>query len=256
MQRSIWIVLLAGLMGACDVGWFSSEVVYVTPGVLNMRSGPSTRDKVIRRLERGLELTVLARQEKWVRLRLEDGVEGWVHGDYVGTVADVRARFEQDLSRRRSVPRGTTTTVGPSGNTGPTIGRAIDSMVSGMPVPLAIERLDPLDGTDRRMGVAAEGQLVAEFWGDPRDLERAMLMVKVLEVGEEDLVRNSAAAHAFVTNAMPGLEKDVEWMSQRLQELSSGDVGEGALKTTRREVTFHFLKALGTVRITVEVPTA
>ena len=260
MTRLIWTGVLVGLLGACDLrdryGSFG-DAVFVTAGVLNMREGPSAKHPVLRRLERGQELTVLVRKEKWVHVRLPDRLEGWVHGDYVGSAADVRARFEKDLKRRSPTrPRGSTPRRSPStGATTRRIGRSIDDLIAGLTAPLSIEQLDPLDGVDRRMGVAAQGQLVAEFWGDPENLVRAMLMVKVVDVDEGDLDRNASSAYAFVNNAMPQLERDVDWMRDKLLELSSKDVGEGALKTARRQVSFQFLKALGTVRITVEVPT-
>ncbi len=261
MTRLIVTGILLCFLGGCDlVDYYNStgEVVFVTPGVLNMREGPSAKHLVVRRLERGQELAVVKREAKWVRVRLSDRLEGWVHGDYVGTPADVRARLERDLKRRSptrssgsvpkrsSLPRATTAHIGLS----------IDDLIGGLTVPLSIEQLDAMDGTERRVGVGGQGHLMAEFWGDSENLERATLIVKVGDIDEADLDRNASSAFAFVQNAMPKLRKDVDWMRNKLIELSSRDIGEGALKTSRRQVSFHFLKALGSVRITVELPEA
>ncbi len=255
MARLIWVGMLVGIVGGCDLrdqyGAFG-DVVFVTPGVLNMREGPSTRSAVVRRLERGQELGVLSRNGKWVNVRLPDRVEGWVHGDYIGSAADVRARFERDLKSRRpsrSQPARTRSPRAPTDAKG--IGRSIDDL--GLGLWHEIEELDPLDGIERRMSIIEDGQLVAEFWGNPEDLNRATLLVRVR--GEDvDLDRNAGIARLFVRNAMPGLDRDNAWMHAKLLELSSKDVGEGTLKTTHRQVSFYFIKALGSVRITVETP--
>ena len=254
MIRLIWAGTLVCVLGACDLrdryGSFGNEV-FVTPGVLNMRKGPSPKHAVLRRLERGQELTILTRQEKWVEVRLPDRVEGWVHGDYVGTAADVRARFEKDLKKRGSGSRNPSAPAKRHRSTSAGIGRSVDDLAASL--WLDIERLESIDGMERRMAVLGEGQLVAEFWGDPQDLERASLLVKVR--GEDaDLDRNVGIARLFVRNAMPQLDRDNAWMRDKLLELSSKDAGEWTLKTTQRQVSFHFIKALGTVRIAVEVP--
>jgi uncharacterized protein YgiM (DUF1202 family) len=45
---------------------------------VNLRQGPSMNDKIIRVLKKGTKLTVLEEKAGWLRVRLEDGTEGWV----------------------------------------------------------------------------------------------------------------------------------------------------------------------------------
>lgn len=257
-------VLVAGLVlsafVACDlVRQYAGlqEVAYVTASVLNVRRGPSTGNTVVGRLERGQEIVILDREDAWIQAKLPDGSRGWIHGDYVGSPKDVRAKFEADLKRRRgkrSTPnRQPTRRVKPADPDG-FLGVSIEDLIEGLPISIHVEQLDPMDGVERWMGASGDGQVVVQFWGDASDLERATMMVSVRDIDDADFERNANAALAFIRNGMPGLERDHDWMQLRLLEISSKDTGEGSLKSRRRQVTFQFLKPLGSVRIVVEVP--
>jgi hypothetical protein len=239
------------------------EAVFVLPPVLNLRQGPSTSTPVLRRLQRGQELKVLEQKEGWNRVRGEGGAEGWVDADFVGSAAEVRARFEAEVRARRSagsvrrVPDVSTKGKDALSGPGPAPGRpprelTVDGLLRGFPDEMTVEALEPLDGVPRAMGVAAEGQVVAEFWGAPDRLDRASVTVTVLKVSDEELDRNAGLALAFVKNGMPTLDRDRTWMTDRLKLLSSKDTGEGELKAGGRRVAFEFLKPLGAVRILVE----
>jgi uncharacterized protein YgiM (DUF1202 family) len=45
---------------------------------VNFRQGPSMDSKIINVLKKGTRLTVLEEKAGWLRVRLEDGTEGWV----------------------------------------------------------------------------------------------------------------------------------------------------------------------------------
>jgi uncharacterized protein YgiM (DUF1202 family) len=45
---------------------------------VNLRQGPSMDSKIINVLKKGTKLTVLEEKAGWLRVRLEDGTEGWV----------------------------------------------------------------------------------------------------------------------------------------------------------------------------------
>ena len=58
--------------------------LYVQAEALNLRQGPGVGNSVIRQINRGQELTELARREKWVKVRVDDtNMVGWVHSLYV-----------------------------------------------------------------------------------------------------------------------------------------------------------------------------
>ena len=58
--------------------------LYVQAEALNLRQGPGVDNSVIRQINRGQELTELARREKWVKVRVDDtDMVGWVHAMYV-----------------------------------------------------------------------------------------------------------------------------------------------------------------------------
>lgn len=46
--------------------------------LVNLRQGPSMNDTIIRVLKKGTKLVVLEEKAGWLRVRLEDGTEGWV----------------------------------------------------------------------------------------------------------------------------------------------------------------------------------
>ena len=130
--------------------------------------------------------------------------------------------------------------------------QARDGLLDGLPGEISTEILPLLEGVDRVMGATREGQVVVEFWGNENRLKRATMMVSVLNVAESALDLNAAFALGFVKNALPGLNRDQGWMRQRLVEISSGDEGSGELQAKNRTVSFEFLKALGSVRVSVE----
>lgn len=245
------IVLLATL--SCD-RFSSYETTYVVPAVLNVRQGPSVKNKVVTQVRRGQELRIVERQDPWLSVLLPNDAEGWVHGDYAGTAADVRASLERDLRRqqgstvRRRAPRRTA----PRTNVEKSATLSIDDLLEGMPDEIPTEFLPPLEGVQRVMGATRDGQVVVEFWGDEDKLERAMMMVTVLDLDDADLEANADYALRFVKNALPGIDRDRAWMISRLKAISSRDAGSGELKLKNRTVTFEFLKALGAVRVTVE----
>ena len=131
----------------------------------------------------------------------------------------------------------------------------IDGLLADLPADIPTEILPPLEGVSRVMGATREGQVVVEFWGEENRLQRAMMMVTVLNVEDPDLDVNALYALGFVKNALPGLNRDLDWMLQRLRTISSRDSGSGELQAKGRIVSFEFLKALGAVRVTV-VPNA
>jgi uncharacterized protein YgiM (DUF1202 family) len=47
-------------------------------GIVNLREGPSMNHKIIRVLKKGTKLIVLEDKLGWLRVRLEEGIEGWV----------------------------------------------------------------------------------------------------------------------------------------------------------------------------------
>jgi uncharacterized protein YgiM (DUF1202 family) len=55
----------------------------VTGSSLNVRSDPTTRSAVVARVKRGEQLPILGEDGAWLRIRLGDGREGWVHSRYV-----------------------------------------------------------------------------------------------------------------------------------------------------------------------------
>lgn len=71
-----------------DKGWVYKKLVGRTPHLvvkkraINLRSGPSTRYKIVRQAKRGVVLRTLESKTGWVKVRHdEENVEGWVKRD-------------------------------------------------------------------------------------------------------------------------------------------------------------------------------
>ncbi|MEQ8170976.1 MAG: NlpC/P60 family protein [Candidatus Eremiobacterota bacterium] len=51
---------------------------------VNLRSGPSCQDAVLCGLNKGEKIKIIEDRGQWCYVRLSDGYEGWVTGDYIG----------------------------------------------------------------------------------------------------------------------------------------------------------------------------
>ena len=261
----LFCVLMASLSG-CDF-LLPKETVYVTVPILNLREKPTTKSQVVERLQRGRELEIFEKANPWLHVRADGKIEGWVHGNYVGDAAAVRAALQKDLARRSSStrkkrPTPTTRPTQPATEpqetpatqtTPPSPGAlSIDGMIAGMPDDLILEEVDPLEGQPRHFGATGSGQVVLEFWGPEADLLRSEIMVTVLDISDADLNRNAALVRLFIQNAVPQWQRDTAWVANFLRELSSQDVGTGGFDTRSKTVRFRFIKPLSAIRVTIE----
>ncbi len=71
-----------------DKGWVYKKLVsrkahlVVKKRAINLRSGPSTRYKIVRQAKRGVVFRTMERRQGWVKVRHdEENVEGWVKRD-------------------------------------------------------------------------------------------------------------------------------------------------------------------------------
>ena len=258
----LFLVLMASLSG-CDY-LLPKETVYVTVPILNLREKPTTKSQVVERLQRGRELEIFEKANPWLRVRTDGKTEGWVHGNYVGDAAAVRAALQKDLARRSGMrkKRPVTQPVQPATEPQttqevpaipPSPGAlSIDGMIAGMPEDLILEEVDPLEGQPRHFGATGSGQVVLEFWGPEVDLLRSEIMVTVLDIPDADLNRNADLVRLFIRNAVPQWQRDTAWVANFLRELSSQDVGTGGFDTRSKTVRFRFIKPLSAIRVTIE----
>ena len=63
-----------------------SSTAEVTATSLNLRSGPSTQEAVLRSLPNGTRVTILETSGGWARVRLEDETEGWASAKFLAPV--------------------------------------------------------------------------------------------------------------------------------------------------------------------------
>jgi SH3-like domain-containing protein len=65
------------------------QVLYVKTHLANFRQGAGTSQKILRVLRQGARLQVLETRTTWLRVRLDDGQEGWVAESVTSATAPV-----------------------------------------------------------------------------------------------------------------------------------------------------------------------
>ena len=72
-----------------DRGWVHKSLVDKVPAVItkkdlcNIRSGPSTQEKILFSVEKGIPFKVLNREGRWLHIEHADGDKGWIHNSLV-----------------------------------------------------------------------------------------------------------------------------------------------------------------------------
>lgn len=72
-----------------DTGWISRGLVGKIKAVItkknknNIRSGPSTKYRILFTAERGIPFKVLSRKGNWIRIQHADGDKGWIYKSLV-----------------------------------------------------------------------------------------------------------------------------------------------------------------------------
>ena len=72
-----------------DRGWVHKTLVGNVPSVItkkdlcNIRSGPSTKDKILFSVEKGIPFKVLEKKGRWLHVEHSDGDRGWIFGALV-----------------------------------------------------------------------------------------------------------------------------------------------------------------------------
>lgn len=253
-RLSVGFLFVLFVFGGC--AYFQQEkqeLIYVTATVLNLRDKPTTKSNVVGRLKRGQELVVIEKGDPWLQVKVDDETMGWVHGNYVGDPAAVRAVLQKELAQKSSTSKPRVRQRS-SQTTRKKVASAmsIDDMLEGLPEDIPLEDMGLLEGKPRHMGAAVGGQVVVEFWGVDNDLKRAEMMVSTVDVSDTDLNRNADFAWKFVKNAIPQWKRDTDWVADFLKSLSSKDAGQGGFDTKSKTVRFLFVKPLGAVRVTIE----
>ena len=70
-----------------DVGWVYKKLtsrrphLVVKKRLINIRSGPGTKYKVVAKAKRGVVFATLKRKGRWVKLKHETGLVGWARRD-------------------------------------------------------------------------------------------------------------------------------------------------------------------------------
>ncbi len=99
MTRRLLLTLCLLLLA----GGVQAETKYVVDKIIiTLRAGPSTQYQILRTLPSGTAMEVLETQEKYSRVRLKDGTEGWVLNQYLTAKPIARHRLaaaQKELTR-------------------------------------------------------------------------------------------------------------------------------------------------------------
>ncbi|MCI5145376.1 MAG: peptide-binding protein [Candidatus Electrothrix sp. AR3] len=87
----------------------ATELVAVKKDNVNMRSGPSTKKKVLWKLGEGFPLKVLKRSGKWLRVEDFEGTVGWVHKSVVNRSRHMIVKVYKKSKKTINVRRDPTT---------------------------------------------------------------------------------------------------------------------------------------------------
>lgn len=104
--RPVRLGLFGGLLMA-SIGAAVAQQRYVSDElVITLRTGPSTQNAIVRNLSSGDRVTILEEgdDERYVRVRTDDGMEGWVLVQYLQdgpTGGQLRAVAERELAAAR-----------------------------------------------------------------------------------------------------------------------------------------------------------
>jgi uncharacterized protein YraI len=90
----------------------SAGVVATKSTALNIRSGPGTGHKIIRKLQKGSYITLQNESNGWWRIEYADGKEGYVSSDYINEVKESKAYLVNTQSTRLNVRKGPGTNYG------------------------------------------------------------------------------------------------------------------------------------------------
>ena len=60
-----------------------AERLSVSSDTANIRSGPSTKNKILFSVDKGIPFKILNRKGRWIEIQHADGDKGWIHASLV-----------------------------------------------------------------------------------------------------------------------------------------------------------------------------
>jgi SH3-like domain-containing protein len=100
------VVVFAALTAVfIAAGPVMAKMVAVKNENVNMRSGPSTKNKVLWKLGKGFPLKVLRRSGSWYKVRDFEGATGWIHRSVVNSSGHMIVKKRKINIRSRPTTR-------------------------------------------------------------------------------------------------------------------------------------------------------
>ncbi|MEX2490070.1 MAG: TIGR04211 family SH3 domain-containing protein [Pseudomonadales bacterium] len=103
MSRTLIVAILLALVNPIAVAEPASDTVYIRDTIyVPLRSGPSSQNRIVKRaVHSGTALELLEEdpETQWVRVRMEDGTEGWIQNQYIQKEPIAKAQLQAAESR-------------------------------------------------------------------------------------------------------------------------------------------------------------
>lgn len=83
MKKILYILTFILTFALCMISVSAYETGSVNCNLLNVRVSPSTQSDIVDRLVRGTQFEIIYTDNGWYNIRMQNGITGFVHADYV-----------------------------------------------------------------------------------------------------------------------------------------------------------------------------
>ena len=226
--------LVVGGMYASTNSIYAAEKEIVTPEKLNVRKGPSVENDKIGSLDRGMVVEILETSNGWNKVKLSDGNEGWVSGDYT----------EKE--------KGTVTATELNVRKGPSIENdKIGSLANGTVVEVLEHENDwyKIKLDDKKEGWISGDYVLTESQAmeQAKNTKVKAATTNTVEQKNDSAVKEEKSEEAVSNNTQNNTQNNTSNESSKTEETTSSNNNSGRLMTVNASAySGHTITATGT----------
>ncbi|MCU9814434.1 MULTISPECIES: SH3 domain-containing protein [Paraclostridium] len=226
--------LVVGGMYASTNSIYAAEKEIVTPEKLNVRKGPSVENDKIGSLDRGMVVEILETSNGWNKVKLSDGNEGWVSGDYT----------EKE--------KGTVTATELNVRKGPSIENdKIGSLANGTIVEVLEHENDwyKIKLDDKKEGWISGDYVLTESQAmeQAKNTKVKAATTNTVEQKNDSAVKEEKSEEAVSNNTQNNTQNNTSNESSKTEETTSSNNNSGRLMTVNASAySGHTITATGT----------
>ncbi|WP_195946503.1 SH3 domain-containing protein [Paraclostridium bifermentans] len=227
--------LVVGGMYASTNSIFAAEKEIVTPEKLNVRKGPSVENDKIGSLDRGMVVEILESNNGWNKVKLSDGNEGWVSGDYTAKEKATVTATELNVRKGPSIEND-----------------KIGSLVNGTVVEVLEHENDwykvKLD--DNKEGWISGDYVLTESQAMEQQAKKTEVKAattNTVEQKSDTTVKEEKSEEAVSNNTQNNTQNNTSNESSKTEETTSSNNNSGRLMTVNASAyAGHSITATGT----------